>query len=186
VVLGIAAAMPEPEAPRSIAAAERVAVDDEPRAPDPPAPTVSDPSPVLESVASGQVSSPERLPEPERAALPRRSSDGADEEPDAALSAEVRLVREIRSAVASARLVADDRIARYRSEYPNGALLPEVEALAIELTCRTTPGAATTAIDAYARRFPGSSLVPRLRAVCSRDEQKITPQKPRGLQTQPL
>jgi RNA polymerase sigma-70 factor (ECF subfamily) len=188
VVIGVAVAQPEPQRSRSAARAEApetVVRDDDPRD---EAPAVTPPAVVAGPIAEAQGGPVPVVVASEREATPRRSPDTTPTEPAVALSAEVRLVKAIASAVADGRAGASGQIARYRAEFPRGALRPEVEALAIELSCRTAPADASAAIDAFARRFPGSSLVRRLNTVCRGETSgsEKGPQKPRGPQTQPL
>lgn len=107
----------------------------------------------------------------------------ADEDrPSAALAAEVARVRELRAAVAQ-RASIEGPLARYRREFPQGVLRPEVEALVIEHRCHAGTGEPEAEIAAFARRWPRSALVERLRAVCSAS---IGPQKIRRPDTQSL
>lgn len=181
IVVGTAAVLPEP-APRTMRAelegvrapvAETAVEAALPRAIETRAaevPVASEPAPLPERPEVARVVA--KLPVPAAIDPP---------EPAPPLSAEVQLVQAIRAAVAGDRVsAAREHIARYRETYPRGALLPEVEALAVEQRCRTTPVNAAMDIDAFARRFPGSTLVARLRTVC-----EIGPRKPRGPKTQP-
>lgn len=119
------------------------------------------------------------------------SRSGRDRSPSAALAAEVARVRELRAVVAR-RGAIEAPLARYRHEFPQGVLRPEVDALVIEHRCHTGAGEPEAEIAAFMRRWPQSALVERLRSVCSGsiDPQKksrsMGPRKSPGVGTQSL
>jgi RNA polymerase sigma-70 factor (ECF subfamily) len=179
IVVGTAAVLPEPAARTMRAELEPA------RAPVGETAIDAAPPPAIETRAIEMPVMSEPAPRPARVerGVAKASAPVAIETPEPAspLSAEVQLVQAIRAAVAGDRVTAArEQIFHYRETYPRGALLPEVESLAVELRCRTTPVNAAMDIDAFARRFPGSTLVSRLRTVC-----EIGPRKRSGPKTQP-
>lgn len=112
---------------------------------------------------------PSRKPKP---ADPARSS----------LSEQLAAVREIRAAVqAEDAGRARTEISMYRKDVPGGALMDEVDALDVELACRTGAGGAATQLRDFAQGHPGSALVDRLTVLCA---SKIGAQKTSSLGTQ--
>ncbi|MEM9457335.1 MAG: sigma-70 family RNA polymerase sigma factor [Myxococcota bacterium] len=111
--------------------------------------------------------------------------------PSAALAAEVALVRELRAVVAR-RGAIEAPLARYHHEFPQGVLRPEVEALVVEHRCHTGAGEPEAEIAAFARRWPRSALVERLRSICPgsteprENNPSMGPQKSSGPGTQSL
>lgn len=86
------------------------------------------------------------------------------------LAAELALVESIRAAI-----LADDGrraltlIARYRRRFPAGAFAQEVAAAAVEARCQTGDVVrARREADAFAARWPESTLVAGVRAMCDR------------------
>ncbi|MBV1858726.1 MAG: hypothetical protein KUG77_09970, partial [Nannocystaceae bacterium] len=104
-------------------------------------------------------------------------------EPSApSLSEQLAAMRGIRAAVKSGHAAkARARIATYRQDLEGGAFTAEVDALEVELSCRTHDVGARAQLRVFVEQHRGSALVERLRVLCS---SKIGPQKPRASGTQ--
>jgi RNA polymerase sigma-70 factor (ECF subfamily) len=98
----------------------------------------------------------------------------------ATLAQEVAAVQELRRTITQ-DAAFDDAMRRYQRDHAQGVLLPEVSALAIEHECRRGADDADAAIAEFAKRWPRSSLVARLRSTCG---VSIRPQKTQGRGTQ--
>lgn len=98
------------------------------------------------------------------------------------LAEQLAAVQEIRAAVKLGdSAAARAKIAAYRKDAPGGAFTAEVDALHVELACRTKEPSAPTQLRTFAGQHRGSALVERLTVLCS---SKIGPQKPRSAKTQ--
>lgn len=102
---------------------------------------------------------------PENAASPVADATAQD---SPMLADEVAQVRAIRAAVESGRRVVE-AIERYRTKYPDGSLRIEVEALAVEMECRTRSQEASRFRDAFLERWPDHALASRLASICADD-----------------
>jgi len=113
--------------------------------------------------------SPSRPPKPAKPTAPT-------------LSEQLAAVQQIRAAV-QAKDVGRARagISKYRREAPTGALRDEVDALDVELACRTQAPKAAAQLRVFAQAHRGSTLVDRLSVLCF---SKIGPQKPGSPKTQ--
>ena len=110
---------------------------------------------------------------------PRRKSTRSEL---SSVSEQLAAVQEIRAAVrAEDAGQARTKISQYRRAAPQGVLLDEVDALEVELACRTRAPEAVTRLRAFAEGHRGSALVDRLTVLCS---SKTGPQKTRPAGTQ--
>ncbi len=175
--LGIAAtvSVSEPEGPNSRgtpSAAPSASAPVQPR-PDPPAPVaLVGASAALDVVPSADPvlpASPKRKRKPARATVP-------------SLAEQLAAVQRIRAALQAQETGrAREHISKYRKDVPGGALMDEVDALDVELACRTQAAGAAAKLRAFAEGHRGSALVDRLTVLCS---SKIGPQKPGSPKTQ--
>jgi RNA polymerase sigma-70 factor, ECF subfamily len=126
---------------------------------------------------------PEVAPPGRRPADPVLATDTAATA-DPSLSAEVALVRGLRALVAASDRPRTEReIARYRARFPDGTLRPEVDALEIELACRTDSVQGARMLQSFERRWPDSRLQDRLEKIC---RPKVGSRNLEPTETQPL
>lgn len=139
-------------------------------------------APVVTAAAS--ISPAAGAPQIPVAVAPRPKQKPLESSPVPSVSEQLAAVQEIRAAVkAGDGAVARAKISAYRAEVPGGALMAEVDALDVELTCRTKDPRGSAQLQAFAKKHPGSALVDRLTVLCF---SKIGPQKPRSPGTQGL
>lgn len=94
------------------------------------------------------------------------------------LAKELRRLEAIRGSIKAGQPgAARAAISTYRGEFPKGALRQEVDALDIELACRTHATDAQARVAEFRRTGADEGLLVRLEAVC---DEKIAPQKPRA------
>ncbi len=107
-------------------------------------------------------------PSPSVAAAPRPKARTRTESRAPSLADQLAIVQELRAAVrAQDTAAAQAAIRRYRENAPAGALKAEVDALEIELSCRTAAPKAAAQLTAFAQTHRGSALVDRLTVLCS-------------------
>lgn len=154
-----------------------------PRASTRPETVVADVTPVPpEGSAGGRPA-----PRPTRAAKPATRPVPAPDRAD--LSAEVEWVRRLRAAVEAKDTGVAELVAGYRTRFATGRLRAEVDALEVQLAC--SDGRGDEALARFARRWPDSSLLPRLHRLCAPTREKTTgageigPQKPEPPGTPP-
>ncbi|MGH1340873.1 MAG: RNA polymerase sigma factor [Nannocystales bacterium] len=96
--------------------------------------------------------------------------------PQPSLAEELRLVRAIRGSIKAGRYgVAQSKVSAYRADFVRGALRQEVEALEVELACRTHAPNAAARVEGLRHRRIDEGLLERLKIVCG---ERISPQKP--------
>lgn len=133
-------------------------------------------------VVAATVSPDVSVPNDAVAARASTSKPGLPVSGPPSLAEQLAAVQEIRAAVKLGDTVAARaKIAAYRKDSPGGAFTAEVDALHVELACRTKDPSAPTQLRAFAGRHRGSALVDRLTVLCS---SKIGPQKPSSARTQ--
>lgn len=133
----------------------------------PPAPLVA-PRPVPPSVDA-----PPAVRPPTAAVAPTRKPTTAG---PPSLREELAQVRVIRAALERGEYRdAAAHIATYRKTFTHGSLGTDVDALEVELACKTHAPRARAALDAYLSAHPSSALRTRLENACMR---KIAPQTP--------
>ncbi len=116
-------------------------------------------------------------------ARPHRLRPTKRSAPPPSLTDEVEQVRAIRRAIRQTRpQKAQAAIDAYRENFARGSLRTEVDALEVELACRSRSRGAQTRLETFRRSRPDAALLTRLESVCS---EKIGPQNPQGDETHP-
>lgn len=154
-------------------------------------PTAPEPKPAPPSVTQASLEPPPPVPTavaetppppPAPAPVPEARPMRKPEPPPPSLSEELAGVRELRRVVRDDATEARARIAAYREAFPRGTLRTEVDALEVELACRTHAADAARRLDAFRDTDPDAPLLSRLEIVCA---ETIAPQKPSAPRTPP-
>lgn len=153
----------------------------------PPKQTPSPPSPPTDTTPLSAAADPPLADSVSKAApLPTRptAAPAPQQHTDPpSLTDELAAVRQLRRAVADSNEERSrEGIRAYRKKFPNGTLEIEVDALEVELACRTQDPAARSKLQTFRSATNGDALIPRLNKICARE---IGPQKPAGGGTPP-
>jgi hypothetical protein len=168
----IAAPAPAPAAANDLTPPTQVA----PASPDPaPAQAVARRAPIAAAPVRGAVSFPARdeTAATEPVALPPAVAESAPPPltavaaPADGLQAELALVRAAHDALRAGKPdVALERMEQHRSEFPNGALSEERDALRVSAICALGRSDAASEAQTFLANHPGSPFVARIRDAC--------------------